>query len=79
MRAERRVVKDSLSDQLMSLGLPKQARLLNSTEYTQVLRRSEIKVVIGPVQLKAQRNAAGRARLDSLCPSVALPRRATGI
>ena len=68
MRAERRVVKDSLSDQLMSLGLPKQARLLNSTEFTQVLRRAEIKVVKGPVQLKAQRNAAGRARLGLIVP-----------
>ena len=68
MRAERRVVKDLLSDQLMSLGLPKQARLLNSTEYTQVLRRAEIKIVKGPVKLKAQRNAAGRARLGLIVP-----------
>ena len=68
MRAERRVVKDSLFDQLMSLGLPKQARLLNSTEYTQVLRRPDIKVVKGPVQLKAQRNAAGCARLGLIVP-----------
>ena len=68
MRAERRVVKDLLSNQPMSLGLPKQARLLNSTEFTQVLRRAEIKVVKGPVQLKAQRNSAGRARLGLIVP-----------
>lgn len=52
----------------MSQGFPKQARLLNGTEYTQVLRRAEKKVVDGPVQVKARKNSLDRARLGLVVP-----------
>ena len=52
----------------MSQGFPKQARLLNGTEYTQVLRRAEKKIVDGPVQVKARKNSLDRARLGLVVP-----------
>jgi ribonuclease P protein component len=52
----------------MSQGFPKQARLLNGNEYTQVLRRAEKKVVDGPVQVKARKNSLDRARLGLVVP-----------
>jgi ribonuclease P protein component len=52
----------------MSQGFPKQARLLNANEYTQVLRRAQKKVVAGPVQIKAKHNSLKNARLGLVVP-----------
>lgn len=52
----------------MSQGFPKQARLLNATEYTQVLRRAQKRVVAGPVQIKARQNSLKSARLGVVVP-----------
>ena len=52
----------------MSQGFPKQARLLNSSEYSQVLRRADKKLVDGPVQIKAKRNNTSGARLGLVVP-----------
>jgi ribonuclease P protein component len=52
----------------MSQGFPKQARLLNATEYSQVLRRAQKKVVAGPLQIKARQNSLQNARLGLVVP-----------
>lgn len=52
----------------MSQGFPKQARLLNATEYTLVLRRAQKKIVAGPVQIKVRQNSLKNARLGLVVP-----------
>jgi ribonuclease P protein component len=66
--AEQKVVSDLLSDTGMSQGFPKQARILQGTEYSLVLRRPQKKLVEGAVQMKARDNGSKRARLGLVIP-----------
>lgn len=66
--AEQRVVSGSLSDTDMSQGFPKQARILQGTEYSLVLRRPQKKLVEGAVQMKTRDNGCERARLGLIVP-----------
>ena len=52
----------------MSQGFPKQARILQGSEYSSVLRRPEKKLVEGAVQMKARDNGYGRPRLGLVIP-----------
>ena len=67
-RAEQKVVSDLLSDTSMSQGFPKQARILQGTEYSLVLRRPQKKLVEGAVQMKARDNGSRQARLGLVVP-----------
>ena len=66
--AEQRVVSGSLSDTDMSQGFPKQARILQGSEYSSVLRRPEKKLVEGAVQMKARDNGYDWPRLGLVIP-----------
>jgi ribonuclease P protein component len=66
--AERKVVSALLSDTDMKQGFPKQARILQGTEYSLVLRRPQKRLVEGSVQMKTHDNGCGRARLGLVVP-----------
>ena len=66
--AERKVVSALLSDTDMKQGFPKQARILQGTEYSLVLRRPQKKLVEGAVQMKTRDNGCERARLGLVVP-----------
>ena len=65
---EQKVVSALLSDTDMSQGFPKQARILQGTEYSLVLRRPQKKLVEGAVQMKTRDNNCERARLGLIVP-----------
>ena len=52
----------------MSQGFPKQARILQGAEYSLVLRRPQIKLIDGVVQIKARGNGSNSARLGLVVP-----------
>jgi ribonuclease P protein component len=66
--AERKVVSALLSDTDMKQGFPKQARILQGTEYSLVLRRPQKKLVEGAVQMKTRDSGCDRARLGLIVP-----------
>ena len=52
----------------MSQGFPRQARILQGAEYSLILRRPQIKLVDGVVQIKARDNDGNSARLGLVIP-----------
>ena len=65
---EQRVVNGLPSNRTMSHSFPKQARILNGSGYSSVLRRPQKKLVTGPVQIKARDNGLELARLGLVVP-----------
>ena len=65
---EQRVVNGLPSNRTMSHSFPKQARILDGSGYSSVLRRPQKKLVTGAVQIKARDNGLELARLGLVVP-----------
>ena len=65
---EQRVVNGLPSNRTMSHSFPKQARILDGSGYSSVLKRPQKKLVTGPVQIKARDNGLELARLGLVVP-----------
>ena len=65
---EQRVVNGLPSKRAMSHSFPKQARILDGSVYSSVLKRPQKKLVTGPVQIKARDNGLEFARLGLVVP-----------
>ena len=52
----------------MSQGFPKQARILQGAEYSLVLRRPQITLIDGVVQIKARDNGSNSVRVGLVVP-----------
>lgn len=74
MRAAQKVVNDSLSEPQVSQGFPKQARLLNATEYAWVLQRGQRKTKTGALSIKTSPNRLNRPRLGLVVPKRGTPK-----
>ena len=68
MLVERKVVSGLLSNRAMSHSFPKQARILDGSVYSLVLKRPQKKLITGPVQIKARDNGLEFARLGLIVP-----------